>query len=77
MFVSVSAVSLWSDHAGAEVFMCLGAQVYCVVHVIGAGCPSRRLLSVSLENVGSLSWCLVIVLPYVSDGFSLVLVLLG
>lgn len=34
VFVSVSAVSLCSQKAGAELFMCLLAQVYYVFHVL-------------------------------------------
>lgn len=55
MFVSVSAVSLWSDHAVAEL-LCLLSQVYYVLHVI-------VLVVSEARECGEL--VLVIVLPYV------------
>lgn len=79
VFVSVSAVSCWSDHAGAEVSVCSLSQVYCVFHVVEA--VVRFVVRCQWgDGVSRACLCLVIVLLYVgvnSNVSSVVSVLLG
>lgn len=64
VFVSVSAVSCWSDHAGAEVSVCSLSQV-CVFHVVEA--VVRFVVRCQWGyGVSRACLCLVIVLLYVS-----------